>query len=381
MAERRSPNSNPIQTGPSNSGNSGNTNSNTSNTSTNNPPSPIPTPPPTSAASSPQTSQKSSKSSSIQKVQGSKFKNIKKRFRSIRQNFNPISEVIDYQVIGDFDFDGSIPLYVDSKEPEDDSIGLTDDRNKAKYPQVKVNVVKYDLSKIKITDNPDINFDFVVSLKDGLDGIPQLWATKKFIKALEAEYTKGRPFGVNDIIEKKNIVVVDIKPLKEKVEALRKKELSINLNRNEIKGQVEVRKNLFVNSNYKVGADGSLEAIPTYEIEELIKYLSWVVSKPSSNYDDRLIPTNELGDFDGYSKEEDIPEDSPSEQTNTSTNENNEPVSSPISLYPPIGRKGTTANETVFKDGKYWEWDGEFESWIEDKGAIGNSGKRPKPKL
>ena len=381
MAERRSPNSNPIQTGPSNSGNSGNTNSNTSNTSTNNPPSPIPTPPPTSAASSPQTSQKSSKSSIIQKLTGSKRKNRKRKFRSIRQNFNPISEEIDYQVIGDFDFDGIIPLYVDSKEPEDDSIGLTNDPKRAKYPQVKISVDKYDLSKIKTTDNPDINFDFVVSLKDGLDGIPQLWTTDKFLTALKAEYTKGRPFGVNDIIEKKNIVVVDIKPLKEKVEALRKKELSINLNRNEIKGQVEVRKHLFVNSNYKVGADGSLEAIPTYEIEELLKYLSWVVSKPSSNYDDRLIPTNELGDFDGYSNEEDIPEDSPSEQTNTSTNENNEAVSSPISLYPPIGRKGTTANETVFRDGKYWEWDGEFESWIEDTGANGNYGKKLLNKL
>jgi hypothetical protein len=377
MAERRSPNSNPIQTGTSNSGN---TNSNTSNTSTNNPLSPIPTPPP-SAAASPQTSQKSSKSSIIEKLTGS-TRNKKKRFRSIRQNLNPISEEIDYQVIGDFDVNGSIPLYVDSKEPETPiSIGLTNDPTKAKYRQVNVNVVKYDLSKIQTTDNPDINFDFVVSLKDGLDGIPQLWATDKFLKALEAEYTKGKPFGVNDIIEKKNIVVVDIKPLKEKVEALRKKELSINLNRNEIKGQVEVRKNVFVNSNYKVGADGSLEAIPTYEIEELLKYLSWVVSKPSSNYDDRLIPTNELGDFDGYSKEEDIPEDSPSEQTNTSTNENNEAVSSPISLYPPIGRKGTTANETVFRDGKYWEWDGEFESWIEDTGANGNYGKKLLNKL
>lgn len=378
MAERRSPNSNPIQPG---SSNSGNTNSNTSNTSTNNPLPPISTPPPTPATSSPQTSQKSSKSSIIEKLTGS-TRNKKKRFRSIRQNVNPISEEIDYQVIGDFDVNGSIPLYVDSKEPETPiSIGLTNDPTKAKYPQVNVNVVKYDLSKIKITDNPDINFDFVVSLKDGLEGIPQLWATEKFHKELKSEYTKGRPFGVNDIIEKKNIVVVDIKPLKQKVEALRKKELSINLNRNEIKGQVEVRKNVFVNSNYKVGADGSLEAIPTYEIEELLKYLSWVVSKPSSNYDDRLIPTNELGDFDGYSKEEDIPEDSPSEQTNTSTNENNEPVSSSPSSYIPIGRKGTTANETVFKDGKYWEWDGELESWILDTGANGKGRKKLLNKL
>ena len=367
MAERRSPNSNPIQPG---SSNSGNTNSNTSNTSTNNPLSPIPTPPP-SAASSPQTSQKSSKSSIIEKLTGSTRNKQTNRFRSIRQSLNPISEVIDYQVIGDFDVNGSIPLYVDSKEPETPiSIGLTNDRDKAKYPQVNVNVVKYDLSKIKTTDNPDINFDFVVSLKDGLEGIPQLWATEKFLQALKAEYTKGRPFGVNDIIEKKNIVVIDIKPLKQKVEALRKKELSINLNRNEIKGQVEVRKNVFVNSNYKVGADGSLEAIPTYEIEELLKYLSWVVSKPSSNYDDRLIPTNELGDFDGYNPEEEIGEDQPSEQTDTQTTDTGDTAQPPLNQYPPIGRAGIEDAETVLKDGDYWIWSAEDEEWSFDIDAF-----------
>ena len=60
-----------------------------------------------------------------------------------------------------------------------------------------------------------------------LDGIPQLWATKKFMDIALAGrllYIKGRPFGVNSILlKKKNIVVVDIKPLKEKVEALRSK--------------------------------------------------------------------------------------------------------------------------------------------------------------
>ena len=70
---------------------------------------------------------------------------------------------------------------------------------------------------------------------------------------LADDYYNQKPFAVNSVIQKENIVVVDIKPLKEKVEALRAKELSINLNRNEIAGQVEVRKNLFVYSNYQVG--------------------------------------------------------------------------------------------------------------------------------
>ena len=159
-------------------------------------------------------------------------------------------------------------------------------------------------------------------------------------------------FAVNSVIQKENIVVVDIKPLKEKVEELRAKELSINLNRNEIAGQVEVRKNVFVYSNYQVGSGGVLEATPTYDIIELIKYISWVVTKPAANYDDRLIPANVLGDFDGYSPEEEsVPADSPSEQTDTQTTDTGDTPPPPPGQYTPIGRMGSLQEKLYLEMG------------------------------
>lgn len=297
----------------------------------------------------------------------------KKRFRSIRERFSQNDEVVIKESVGDFDIKGLIRLYRDSLIPEEKSVGTTWDSRRAKYPQISIDFDKYDIeSSITVIDNPDIDFDFILSLKDGTEGIPDLYATKKLMDILADDYYNQKPFAVNSVIQKENIVVVDIKPLKEKVEALRAKELSINLNRNEIAGQVEVRKNVFVYSNYQVGSGGVLEATPTYDIIELIKYISWVVTKPAANYDDRLIPSDVLGDFDGYSPEEEsVPADSPSEQTDTQTTDTGDTPPPPPGQYTPIGRMGLGAGETVFKDGDYWEWDAEYGTWILDRGANG----------
>ena len=307
-------------------------------------------------------------------IQVESVSNTQSQRRNLRELLNEDGE-IERQSVADFPQSTSIPfirLYRDSLIPFDNSIGTTNDSRRAKFPQIFQDVPRYNLSKVTVLDNVDINFDFVLCLKDGKESIPDLYATKPFMDVIRREYNQGRPFAVNDIIEEKNIIVVDIKPFKEKVEVLRSKELSINLNRNEIAGQVEVRRNLFVYSNYKIGGDGVLEPSPTYDLLELIKYITWVVSKPAANYDDRLIPTDVLGDFDGYDKEEeDVPTDSPSEQTDTQTTDTGNTPPPPPSSYIPIGRKGTSAGETIFYMGKYWEWDGVEEQWIIDEGAMG----------
>ena len=353
--------------------NSGNTNSGNTAPPTQTTPTPIPTPTPEPIPND--------IVSTIEDIDGDGYvesvrtdiKSGREQFRSIRDRFNEDAEVIIKESVGDFDIKGLIRLYRDSLIPEEKSVGTTWDSRRAKYPQISIDFDKYDIeSSITILDNPDINFDFLLCLKDGTEGIPDLYATKKLMDILADDYYNQKPFAVNSVIQKENIVVVDIKPLKEKVEALRAKELSINLNRNEIAGQVEVRKNLFVYSNYQVGSGGVLEATPTYDIIELIKYISWVVTKPAANYDDRLIPANVLGDFDGYSPEEEsVPTDSPSEQTDTQTTDNGDTPPPPPGQYAPIGRMGVSAGETVFKDGDYWEWDAEFETWILDRGADG----------
>lgn len=274
----------------------------------------------------------------------------------IREIFNQDKEVVEKQRVGNFEEIAQI-------------------RIKGEYPQNYVDVPRYDLSKVNVLLDQDIEFDFILCLKEGLDSEPKLYASARFFQTLMKEYrVDGSPFAVNDIIEEKNIVVIDVKPLKEKVEFLRRKELSINLNRNEVAGQVEVRKNLFVYSNYDVGSDGVLVANPSYDINELIKYITWVVSKPAANYDDRLIPVEELGDFDGYTPEDDTEDDSPSNQTDTQTYDNNNPTDPNPNRFPPVGRRGVQPGETVVFNGKYWEWDADNEMWIID---TTNNGQNP----
>ena len=371
MAEQQSPNFNPTE--PGYTPNSGNTNSGNDAPPTQNTPTPIPTPTTEPIPNDILTTIEDLDGDGYVESVRPDIQSGGEQFRSIRDRFSEDDEVVIKESVGDFNINGLIRLYRDSLIPEEKSVGTTWDSRRAKYPQISKDFDRYDIeSAITIIDNPDINFDFLLCLKDGTEGIPDLYATKKLMDILADDYYNQKPFAVNSVIQKENIVVVDIKPLKEKVEALRAKELSINLNRNEIAGQVEVRKNLFVYSNYQVGSGGVLEATPTYDIIELIKYISWVVTKPAANYDDRLIPANTLGDFDGYSPEEEsVPADSPSEQTDTQTTDTGDTPPPPPGQYTPIGRMGVAAGETVFKDGDYWEWDAEFGTWILDRGAGG----------
>ncbi len=266
-----------------------------------------------------------------------------------------------------------IPLFRDSLIPLEPSNGLSSDSRRAKYSNIYKEIPKYDLSKITRLTNPAIRFDFVLCLKDGINSIPQLYATSLFLDKLDKKYRgvlpyyEQNPIAVNEIIEEKNIVVVDIKPLKEKIEILRGKELSINLNRNEINGQVEVRRNLFVNSNYQVGDGGVLVPSPTYDLIELIKYIDWVVTKPAANYDDRLLATNVLGDFDSYDPEQEIDEDQLPDETDTETTDNGDTPPPPPGQYTPIGRPGIEDGEVALNNGVFWYWNSYFETWTEDE--------------
>jgi len=232
------------------------------------------------------------------------------------------------------------------------------------YEQNQVDVPTYDLSNLNVIDDPDVTFDFVLSIKDGEESIPKMYVTSEFYNALIRNYNNNQPFQTNDIINEKNIVVVDIKPLKQKVEDLRVEELSldINLSNDGDKKYVEILRNLFVNSNYQKDDVNGLNPTPTYTILELLRYISWVVSKPAQNYDDRLIPAELLGDFKG--KEETIPsETEPSKKIEDEKDDDGNSTNPSPNLYPPIGRRGVEDEEEVFYNGRAWEWNADDEVW------------------
>jgi len=235
------------------------------------------------------------------------------------------------------------------------------------YPQNQIDIPTYDLSTINIIDDSDVNFDFVLCLKDGEDSEPKLFTTKLFYDSLVQNYNNKQPFRVNDIIDQRNIVVVDIAPLKQKVEKLRIIELNTDIDLTNVseenRSYIELLRNLFVNSNYEKNDVDGLKANPTYTIIELIRYISWVVSKPSQNYDDRLIPAELLGEF--TKRNDETPkEDEPSKKIEDETDDDGNSTNPSPNLYPPIGRRGVEDEEEAFYNGKTWTWFEDTETWM-----------------
>jgi hypothetical protein len=160
------------------------------------------------------------------------------------------------------------------------------------YPQNSVDIPKFDLSSINVVNDKDVTFNFILCIKDGVNSEPQLYATSKFYELLVSTYNDNNPIPVNYLIHQRKVVVIDIEPILEKVERLREDELSIG-----DEDFIKVFRNLFVISNYEELESGRIVANSTYNIIELLKYISWVVSKPNPNYDDRLLPTNIIGEW------------------------------------------------------------------------------------
>lgn len=202
----------------------------------------------------------------------------------------------EYQTttIGNFNQIGKIRLYGD-------------------YPQNSVDLPKFDLSKVTSLNTNIANFNFILSLKTG-DSEPKLFANKDVMIDLIAKYGKSEPIPVNYLINERKLVVIDLEPLNLLTEQMRATELGINLNSNK---NIEVSRNLFTYSNYVVGDDNKLVATPSYDLTELIKYITWVVTKPNQNYDERLLSANVLGEWNGVGVVEPGIDEASTDTTNT----------------------------------------------------------------
>ena len=314
----------------------GNTNSGNNNSTPNppkSPPPPIPTPPKQSNPPQPKPQK------TILDELSSVSKPITPTKTPASKNIREIIDdgIVEKQVVGDFEENGSIRL-------------------SGEYPQNFVDVPKYDLSKLVVIEDEEVDFNFILCLKDGIESLPRLFVTKDFYELLIKNYNEGNPFGVNDIIEEKNIVVIDIAPLKSKIENLRIEELNldINLSNSDEKKYVEVLRNIFVHSNYEKDSTKGLQANPTYTDIELLKYISWVVSKPSNNYEERLLQAKELGEF-GVTENNPPTENEPSKKVEETTTFDNR--------YPPIGREGVEDEEEVIYNSQTWVWLDDEKFW------------------
>lgn len=212
-------------------------------------------------------------------------------------------------------------------------------RLRGKYPQNFVDFDKYDLSPIKVLT--DVNFKFILCLKESpISSDTTYYTSQQFINELQSSYqTDNEPYLVNATIKKEKIVVITLEEIKDRINEGHIKELNTLLSKN----PTIVTRNLFEYPNY--GPEPTYEINSTYDLDELVRYIDWVVSKPAQKYDERLLAANVIGEWISKNVEEDIivntnndttpASDEPS--TNTNTNPN----------YPPIGRAGAYTGEIV----------------------------------
>ena len=220
------------------------------------------------------------------------------------------------------------------------------------YTQNFVEIPQYDLSSIHIFDDEeDYDFNYILSIIDGIGDEPNLYCTSKFFDKIIQQKNLRQPHGVNQLTHQRDIVVIDIQPLKKMVEDMRIAELNLDIDITNSKERryVEVLRNIFVISNYTPSDEG-LVASPTINIRELIKYISWVSNKPPADYNQRLLPAEIIGDFRGY---ETATEYDPSDVLSESYN----------GEYAPVGRIGEGDEEEVLINGIYWTWNPSTMAW------------------
>lgn len=239
-----------------------------------------------------------------------------------------------------------------------------------KYLQNTLDIPKYDISSITSVNDPEVDFNFVLAIRESEnDANPKLYTSSKFYNTLISLYNVN-PIYVNYVVDAEHIILVDLAPIKQKIKELRASELTLDLSLtdNTEKKYVQVDRNIFEYSNYKVTSFGELEAEPTYDYIELLKYISWIVKKPSNNYDDRLIAASSLGDYGGIEK------NLPSETQPSSDITNTPPTPT---QYPPIGRAGVEDEEEVFFNGKLYSWLESSQKWeLQSSTGSGNQGGR-----
>ena len=243
-------------------------------------------------------------------------------------------------------------------------------RLSGEYLQNFVDFPKFGINVIPLTD---VNFRFILSIKKTIEDVnPIMYTSKLFYDELIDAYSQNNPYFVANVIKQQAIITISYDDLLKKIEQYRAIELNV------AKVGVVVNKNLFVKSNYTVKKGGlppALTANPTIELEDLVRYIDWIVSKPSMNYDERLLLATEIGEWSlvnptGVDTQERVTTNPGVVSITTSPPPNEPPPRPSQRQYPPIGRGGFyEGEETTATDSNVYKWtsrDGGRWAFVED---------------
>lgn len=209
------------------------------------------------------------------------------------------------------------------------------------YPQNFIDVPTYDLSKIKVI--PDTNFKFIIRLRMGEEYSKDYYTSKIFYDVLQNSLNNKDPHLSNQYLRKSAIIDIDLMPLLTRIRTFRDIELS---------KQVVVTKNLFLRS--EGNSESFNEVLETILYDDLIKYINWIVAKPSNDYDMRLLSPKQIGESVLFIEEEIIEPQPP-----VVPSETDPPYSQNQRPFDPVGRPGAYLNEIVMAiDGNEYRWNG-----------------------
>lgn len=215
------------------------------------------------------------------------------------------------------------------------------------YSQNKFDFPKFNLN-IKTLE--DVTFRFILSIKKDLsDSTPQLYTSAEFYTELVESYRNNNPYMVANAIKSNAIVSITYSEYLDIIEQFRATELNV------AKVGVVVHRNLFVDSNYNL-IDGALppalESNPSTNIDDLVRYIDWVVSKPNPIYNERLLDPTDIGQWVLVTPTgiEGAPPPTPPTPPNDAP-----PNTTPT--YPPIGRQGFYEGEEITaSNGDLYTW-------------------------
>jgi hypothetical protein len=192
------------------------------------------------------------------------------------------------------------------------------------------------LSKLRIFS------DLKIENKDDIE--TKLFCSIAYLENLTDSKNSGNPYFVNFSLKPEYMVEVNAIPLLELMDSFSDSELT--------NGVLMKRNNYIVDGNF--------------DYEKLVKYVDWVVSKPTLSEIDTngVIPANllceyEKGTFDKKTGKWDTSVIQKSNTTAAEDDTESNNTNNNSSQFPPVGRVGSYTGEIFDLDGEFYAWTGD----------------------
>ena len=193
-----------------------------------------------------------------------------------------------------------------------------------RYPENREYFPKFSLSNI--TPRPDVNFNFIIKTVNEKE--VKLFTSKRFYDYLVDSYSRNLPYPT--LANFPSVVTIDLKPILDNVKSFYNKEQKVGVR---------------VSSNVCVDITRDDNDVRTYTInyDKLLRYLNWMLSKPSANYEERILPPQEIS---SYQLDGEFDNDTNTGLTQAQTDVVNEAVSNFLNAVFGGGNSTTTSTTT-----------------------------------